>query len=565
MSRQPATPTPERFVPTRLSLNTAPDSAFEPLEARRLLAADLEVSFESLSVPFDWLVPGDKVRASVIVENVGDEPAFGDFDLLVGAAGVTDDSTTEVFGSRRYFLDLLPGSFAVYRNITITVGSEFEPGVYNFFAEAAIPSDSDFPIDDADVDNNIIYSQQDTELVYRFGTFFGDDARSTRRNVKLSSVVEEQNLDTGAITLQTITYTLSGGGYGQVVLSDDDNEPPATLVLADTGPSSAFSIAVKGGSGGNTFSGPIQVNGSLKSFRGPTLDLFDADISIAGTISDFLVRDISSSQLDIASGGTPTRFTARNIDNFAFISDSPLASFKASNWSVADPTPTDDDDTLRTDDYLSAPYVSTLTIANNFETDLFLDGSNAPRANTLGKTSIRGDTTGFWVVNGNATGITIGSASADFEASFNGTLTSFTTLRGFDGAISALTIGKLDFRGDLFGAGISSGFFLGDDLSFGGEGGESDNVPESLLFGSIASLSIKGNVTDSLISAGLYSPDGESFEFTFGQAAAIRKITITGEFSNSEFYGQVFPRTVKIGAETLIPADNPDIFYTSVS
>jgi len=550
------------FFSSSASLDQLVSGRFEALEARRLMAADLEVSFQSLSVPFDWLVPGDKVKASVIVENVGDETAFGDFDLLVGAASVDETLAPDVFGSRRYFLDLLPGSIALYRNITITVGSEFDPGFYNFFAEASIPSDSsDLPIDDEDLDNNVIYSEQDVELVYRFGTFNGGTPRTNRSNVKLASVVEEENPDTGAISLQTITYTLTGGGYGQVVFNDsEDAADPATLVLAETGSSSAFAVAVKGGSGGNTFSGPIQVTGSLRSFKAPAIDLFDADITINGTIADFVVRDISSSSLDVGSRGPGVKFAARDIDNFAFFSDSPVTSFKAGNWSVADPS---EDEGLSSEDYLSAPFVGTLTVANGFETDLFLDGSGSPRGNALGKTSIRGPVSGFWIVDGNATGITIGSASQDFESSFNGTLTAFTSLGTFEGAISALTIGKLDFRGDLFGAGVSSGFFLGDDLAFGGEGRDADNAPASLAFGSIASLSVKGSVTDSLISAGVYSLTGESLFFAPGQAAAFRKIVITGAFSDSDFYGQAFPRTVKIGSETLIPGDNPDIFRTT--
>lgn len=535
---------------------------FDALEARQMLAADLEISLDSLSVPYEWLVPGDKVKATVVVENVGDEPAFGEFDLDIGVIGVEETAEHELFGSRRYGLDLAPGSFALYRNITVTIGSDFVPGLYNFYAEIYVPEgESPNPINDGNFENNIVYSERDVELVYRFGTFIGNSAGSTRSNVKLVTTVEAGNPDTGGSANQTITYTLTGGGYGEVVFNDDDSDDPATLLLTNTGSKSAFAIAVKGGSNSTEFAGPIEVSGSLKSFKAPSVDFYASRIWVGGSLGEFTVRDIESVELDVETRGSAMKVTARHVDNFSIVSASAISTLKVSSWISADPEDASD---LPVDDFVDAPYISSLTSAGAFQPVLYLNGSFAPKGVALGKTTIRGEASGFWVLNGGAAAISVGSTNSDFEATINGTLAAFTSIGTFAGGLSALTMGKLDFKGDLIGAGISSGFWLGEDLSFGGEGAEADNVPASSNFGSITSLVVKGDVVDSLISAGLYSWDGESFEFTFGQAAAIRKITISGGFENSEFYGQVFPRTVKIGSETLVPADNPDIFYTTV-
>ncbi len=527
----------------------------ESPEPRQYLAADLALSIQALSVPYDWLVPGDRVTASVALANVGNQAAFGEFDLNIGVAGIADDAPLEIYGSRRYALNLAPGATALYRNITVTIGTDFTPGLHNFFAEAFIPDDSNNPIADDDLSNNFQFSTRDVELVYRFGTYQGDSRSNSRSNVKLITLAEEP-LVGGDTAQQTITYSLTGGGYGEFSSID------GSLTLSNTGPRSSFSIGVKGGSGVALVGGPITINGSLKSFAAPAVDFVNADIRIAGSLGAFTARDISSSYLDIGARASSLKFTAAYVDNLGLFTRTPISSLKVTSWISADPA---EDSELPSSDYIDAPFIASLTSASSFEPLLFLNGLNAPKGIALGKALIRGDVAGLWTVAGNAASISIGSASTAFEATFAGTLSSFTSLGNFSGGLSAFSIGKLDFRSDVIGAGIASGYFLGEDLSFGGEGSEADIVPTGSAFGAIASLTVRGGIYESLISAGLSSADGETFAFAPGQSAAIRKLSVSIEVVNSAFYGLTFPRTVKVGSMTLVPAEHADVFISVLS
>ncbi|MFZ4576470.1 MAG: hypothetical protein ACOYN0_18955, partial [Phycisphaerales bacterium] len=157
-----------RALHRMLGLGT--DCGYESLEPRAMLAADLAVTVDSVSTRFDWLIPGDSIFVDVTVENVGDAPASGQFDLVLQRYLDVEDSGLDDLGSRRYTLNLVPGARATFARIAVTVDDAFVPGRYFIAATAEIPTNSATPIDDEDLDNNTGFSAGTLDLTYRFGT-----------------------------------------------------------------------------------------------------------------------------------------------------------------------------------------------------------------------------------------------------------------------------------------------------------------------------------------------------------------------------------------------------------
>jgi hypothetical protein len=536
---------------------------FQPLEARQMLAADLVVDIDRVTSRHDWLVPGDKLSAVVVVTNEGDRTTSGEFDLVTQRWRVDGDTEypLEELGRSRYWVSLAPGGFATFSPINITVAPDYAPGSYRIAATLEVPEDSFDPITDSDDSNNVAASSEVFDLTYRFGTYFGESSRDTRRNVRL---VITQTDQADPARLETVTYSLSGPGYAEFQMPFDDSTAleDAWLEVSQSGESTSLSIAVKGGDGRITIDEDIVVNGSLRSLRAPSVNFASMDVIVGGTLGEFVAADMSHSALFIEQAGRGLKFTARTLASAAIDSRTGISALKADAWTIASET---DDEFDNEDTLLAAPWINSLTITGTAQMEVSLSGAGAPSGIALKRAMVNGAASGGWSVNGGASSLTLGSTTDSFVASFAGTVSTFTINGDLRGSAAAFSFGTVNVKGSVRGASLLSGLDLGTDLALGGEGSEQDLITASIRDGLFTSLTIRGSVVDSYIAAGFYpgATDQDPGFFISGQGSVYRSLSIGDVLTNSVFYGRTFPRTVKVGSVTLTPTANPDVFITT--
>lgn len=532
------------------------------LEPRAMLAADLVVDVTAVSSRFDWLVPGDKITVDVEVTNQGNTAASGQFDLVLQRWLDVEESGLEDLGRRRYSVNLQPGATAVFRKIALIVAADFTPGSYFLAATAEIPTDSATPVADEDESNNTGFSSGTLDLTYRFGTFFGDSARTTRKNLKL--VVVQPDAANPAVN-ETVTYSMGGPGYAEFQFPEGREGvlEDGWIQVSESTTSSAVTISVAGGDKQLTIDEDVVVEGSLRSFKAQGVSFVGADVIVDGSLNEFVAADMRHSSVFVGAASSGLKFTARDVQNFALDTATGVSTLKVTSWSEVDVS---DEDGVNEENLVSAPWIGTLTSTWNFDADISTSGLGARNGVVLSKATVGGQVSGGWSIYGKSGAIVVGSTSDDFVVSIAGSLTAVTVNGTFRGSFAAFTMGNVTVKGSMIGASLLSGLDLGTDLVFGGEGDEQDLVTGTGSDGVISNLNITGELRDSFIGAGFYPGEGEDDQgyFITGQGSQIKKMGVTGAMTNSVLYARSFPRTVKIGGVNQTTALSPETFVTSV-
>jgi len=224
------------------------------------------------------VVPGQKLRVPVIVQNLGTDPAVGQVALAAYASSDPFWDQADALLSRKdnVRLKLAPGAWTVV-SLSVTVGDVAGPG--NYFLLTCVDVDDVIP--EAWEDNNTAISGYASQYVYQFGNVGG------RRKVRLTL---RDQFGTA------ITFSLRGTGYGEVQRNRDGS---LDVTLHQTGPRSSaiFStprrtngvvrnidvIADKGEAG--------PVGGSLKALLARTIDL-TGSVHVEGYLGQLLMDDV---------------------------------------------------------------------------------------------------------------------------------------------------------------------------------------------------------------------------------------------------------------------------------
>jgi hypothetical protein len=352
------------------------------------------------------VLPGDKVAIPITLTNNGYETATGKVrgemwasdDLLVGDEHEVGDVEGDI--------SLAPGESVDYVFHTV-LPPQSQPGNFHWLARIIVLSG----ITDPNAANDVDFSETVTEY-WRFGAF--DTPDGPRTNFKLT--VEDQNDS-------LVTFSLSGGGYGEVNNGDFDQ-----IAVKGTNSNSSMQIAAKGKA--ITSVGSIQVAGPLKSLSAKSVDLrgnFQAD----GIVSSLTLRDVDKGHsIDInTSGPAPTDPKAQCTITLGEVSFTaldthgvPIKALTAINWSVGS---------------LKAPWAGAITtkgdskggIAGDLLLDVTLDPSTtgiAPPSLTLGSVKVAGDLqSGTWNIYGDANKVEVKGNVENLTFGLHSSLKSF--------------------------------------------------------------------------------------------------------------------------------------------
>ena len=209
----------------------------------------------------------------------------------------------------------------------------------------------------------------------------------------------------------TVTFTLTGGGEGDVVNDCNFNN----IILSGTTEKSVLSITTVGGA--RTSIGNIDANGPIKAIIGRNVDL-NGDIMIDGSAAMIVMGDVpGDSNITIGSPASPKTTCALKfgeVNNVTLTSGTPIKELRATEWRSGS---------------VNAPWISSLAtdgnatggIAGDFDANMTLSGEGSPKDMVLNKTNIAGGLGGTtWDINGNCGTIEIAESNADFNADIAG-------------------------------------------------------------------------------------------------------------------------------------------------
>ena len=454
------------------------DVAIESLEQRSLLASDLAVLWDNdrLNVP-STIVPGDRILAPIFVVNNGPTNAIGkvtiNFYLSTNISLDASDPLVRSYSNEDIELPVYTGNPDQIGTLTgdLTIPATAAPGTY-FLLVRILPNSA---IGDLNQANNIAASDDSWVLARKFGAFDG------RTNVAMVLQDAEGT---------RITYTLTGGGYGEVTQSPDG----FAVTLFNVGNNSQAAAATSGGDGKFDFTS-IAINGSVSSFFAPNGRLRGPLTATTGFGAMTLGDVPGPLTITVPNTSQSPSFDFDNVTNLVINSAVGITRLDATTWLDNDATP----------DRVTAPWLGQLNIFGNTNVNLLLTGrgGNLP---TLGPVNITGVIKGgAWSVNGLGSSITAAASTVQFSATFNQRLDSLTTTTGtFRGVLTARTITTINIGRDILASKILAGAYLGEDGRLGGTGVNADVYRQ----GTITTIYVAHNTANSIIGAGFDPVDG---------------------------------------------------------
>jgi hypothetical protein len=200
-----------------------------------------------------------------------------------------------------------------------------------------------------------------------------------------------------------VTFTLSGGGWGEVIGGPNFAE----INLYDTTTASNFFI--KTASRKETSVGDITVNGDLKSLIGKTVDL-RGNITITGTIGKLQLDDVADDHtITIESpgdGGVGVSIKFDQVRDLTLDSNTPIKSLTVTEWIDSNGSATDE---------LIASSIDAMRIKGDFEADLLLTGATDASKPTLKNGRIAGALNGAWEIDGDVGNLKMNRLLGDLE------------------------------------------------------------------------------------------------------------------------------------------------------
>jgi hypothetical protein len=504
--------------------------AMDGLEPRAMLAGDFAISVGRVKVSEE----GNRtptIQVPVTIRNVGATSLSGggSVDYFLSADRTLDDSDF------RFASQALPKLVGAGKSSTLTlnttkpapldpaVGLPLASGDY-FIIARLVPK-----VAGADInpDNNTGVATNTIHISYQFGR------------------VGEKSLVPMAVTLAngtSATFFLQGPGTGQLVNVD------GRLVLLIDGSTFATSVIVTPGprSGSITVAG-ITVNGALEDLTAPQLNLSGGDLSVlaAGKI---VLRNVANANINIRLARPDTAVTLAKVVDSSLTTSTPLRGLSVQSWRDTDSTP----------DTITAPWITNLSSAGDFEAGLRATSSHKTFA--IGNVGVGGHISGIWSVNGNMNQIAARSLASSWGATVRGNINSISVRQNAGGSLAAASgIRRLEVGGDLVNAKYMAGADFGNNGQLDGSA-----IDDFFQAGHIGVVRIMGRMINSEVTAGLSTQDaviGNSDD-QLDPSSAIETIFVNHAVNNSHFRAAKLPTKATLQFKQVKTASNP-IFVSS--
>ncbi|NLF30990.1 MAG: hypothetical protein GX591_08905 [Planctomycetes bacterium] len=496
-----------------------PIPCLEPLESRQLLSCDLVGSVNAAALPSP-VVPGETVTLPITVTNQGDAPALGRMSVhcyLSLHADGSDPLGPMVLPSQA--VKLAPGRGRTYA-FRVVVPSTVPAGSYHLVTRidpaGAIAGD--------DPTNNVDVTPQAVPLAYRFGAVPG----------RVRPVMLKLTDDDGSL----VTFSLAGPGWAELTPAGGTY----ALTTTDTDARSSLKIAVRNGDGRFTL-GDATI-GSLKSLTAAAVDL-EGDLTVTGGISAItLGNGVAGSSISIHGDAVPLTFKASDVSSMSLETAGAVRSINVASWTRSG----------LIGSRIVAQSLASFVSRGQAAFDLSLGSAGL----SLGRLSAAGGIgPGDWLLAGSAGRITAGTIDAGWAASLRGAVTSLTVSGDAGGSVSAQQLGSVLIKGDLAGARMLAGTYLGEDLALGGEGAAADTYAA----GSIRKFTVAGAVSDSWVFAGVDPFDGTLNDINDvqlgGASSFIGSISVGSLDAASSFNAARLPQTAVIARSRVAAHDDP--------
>lgn len=509
----------------------ASGQAFEPLESRQLLAADLTVSLGPVTNPLRGNT--DKVQAQVIITNVGDETFRASRDSVVElylSADNTFDPTTDVRFSTLRLSSLSRGSSKRLRLdvpepklLNPASGPSLPAGTYNVIAR--------IPGLDSNPDNDVAVGEGPVNVDYNFG-------QVGRSRVQLNLPMPDGTI---------INVRINGAGTGSASSIDGH-----TFITLNSGGSRSELLISSNARGRltTTIDGLI-INDIVKNVIANKITV-NGSVIINGGVGSVSLGGLTNGSLSYAATNPGfflfqrTTFSVGALRDAVVSTDVPIAELNVTSWI----------DTDGFGDRLVAPSVGVINSLGDFQPSVALSSQTPRDPFSVIAVDIKGRVSGSWNLASGVRRFQVGTVTPDFKATFGGNITDLTVRSNFEGLLAVPSIAHLRINGDLRGGTILAGTVLGDDVLLGGSGSGADNYGSS----SIGDVTIRGSMVNSLIAASLNPNDGIYLNGndSFTGTSSIGRIQIYRELVNSTFAASRLPSTVRILFNNRVPtATNP--------
>ncbi len=297
------------------------------LHASTERGVDLTGESQTQALP-DVIVPGDRVRARIVMRNEGEGFARGHVDVqfYLSADQTLDAGDTPIGTANNLRTELRSGRQRTYRPvIDLPASADVVAGDYYIITHL----DSGDLLPEADEADNIIVSDTTVRVERQFGTV------GTRRNVRF-------RMRDGDGTV--LTLALTGPGRGEV-FGEGEN---AVIVLTGTTDRSALTISAIGGDRRFTIGG-VEVGDvgdpadrtSIGRINARQID-FTGDVLITGTtkqlnLGDFLPTD-QPHTIEVGPGGERDKVTIRAefVNDLNVFSDTDVQLLGTRDWGETD-------------------------------------------------------------------------------------------------------------------------------------------------------------------------------------------------------------------------------------
>lgn len=453
------------------------------MESRQLFNSDLAISWDldNFRVPA-VLVPGDRfnpeggssrLEVPLLVLNNGPMAANGTVNIEFYLSTDTNLSPGTDVLLRRYtgeglFLNVYngdPDDIGVF-SPDMRIPADTAPGAYFIIARLVASNNN---ILDTNPSNNVAVSANAISVQRRFGSFSG------RTNVTLTVLDPEGT---------SVSYAMSGGGFGDVTVTPDG----FGVTLTNSGNNSFVQVTNSGGDGQYDFVS-IAINGSVGTFSAPSARLRGPLTTTTGFGNITLGDVLGPRTITVPATSINPSFTFNNVTNLIIDSAVGITAVTARSWS----------DTDMTRDIITAPYLEAFAVnGGNLDMDLRLAGRGGGLP-TLGPVNIFGVIKeAHWLVNGSVTSINAYATTVNFFANIKGAINSVSTVQTLRAKIAAQTIGTITTGRDILASRIYAGADLGDDARFGGTGANAD----TFTAGTITAINVARNVANAIIGAG---------------------------------------------------------------
>lgn len=485
-----------------------------------MLAADVGASWGPLGLA-SFYVPGERVTCTPQVKNFGDTLLTGTVTLQVflttdGTIGVNDVPVINRTGLK---VTLQPGA-ALTRNESFTLPLDLEPGGY-VLVSRVLPGGTP----DQDQGNNT--SENPLNLQWRFGYFGG------RQNVTL-----RLQDDDGTIA----TFTAGKDSNGVLTPNMTSGFDLAYLAAGSSSGGVSAKVSAKGGDGFFDITN-LTITGNTNSFDAKGLRL-RGDGLVNNQISKLILGEvIGPSTLELLSSLRSPELRLGFVQDLAVNSAAGLKLIDVDCWRQVD---------VIDSNSLIAPFLVKGVSRCQWQPAMILSSTSGGKS--LGSLTVPGEIGGeFWKTAGRVGTVKAGSVLGT-NMNIGGALDSLSTSGNINGAtIAAVSIGTLNV-GTILGGIIDSKILAGTSLGFNDQlDSPPGTIDDQFNEGTIKTITVKGEVTNSIIAAGVNPNAGTYLDglATLVGEGEIQKITIGGVVSNtSRIMARFMPATAKLNNVT---------------